>query len=236
MLLAVTVLAAMGTAHAEPLPSNAHIEYDVLLGGALKVGRAEQDWKVVDGRYTLETRLTPLFGPKIRYISHGKMGKAGLIPEDFAEYRNDDEKPRISTRFDWASKQATLGPNDGNQVLEIEAGVQDVNAFVFQLAWLGDKSGARMQIATGRKLRIDGFASSESITTRLGERDVRAKVWKSQDSDSQTSVWLAPELGFLPLRVQRQDERAEIVLVARQISYDKSSDKSYDKTKNESKP
>lgn len=220
LIITFISLCALAGDAASRLPSQAQIQYDVYLGGNLRVGNAEQNWRIADGHYTLETRIMPIIGPKIRYVSHGRIGKQGLVPDDYAEFRNNDDKPRTSTSFDWEAREASIGPDEPLQTAKLETGAQDINAFAFQLAWLGAKDALNMQIATGRKLRIDRFAPGDNTQVKLAGRDITARVWRSQDNDSHTEVWLAPELGNLPLRVQRSDDRAEIVLVARQITFD----------------
>lgn len=220
LIITLIALCALASHAGQPLPAHANIQYDVFLGGNIRVGNAEQTWRLADGRYTLETRIAPIIGPKIRYLSHGRIGKQGLVPEDYAEFRNNDDKPRATTSFDWAAREASIGPDEPLQTAKLETGAQDINAFAFQLAWLGAKDALSMQIATGRKLRIDRFAPGDNTQVKLAGRDITARVWRSQDNDSHTEVWLAPELGNLPLRVQRSDDRTEIVLVARQITFD----------------
>lgn len=218
-LALLLTLVGSGLLCANELPSQVRIRYDVLLGSSgLRVGSAEQTWKVTEGRYLLETRIRPLLGPRLRYVSEGRLTPAGLVPEHYAEYRNDDNQPRLSARFDWAKNQVAFGLGEPLQVQALSPGAQDVNAFVFQLAFLGKASAPQMQIATGRKLNEVRFSPGEAGRLTLAGKILTTRVWKSQESGKSTEVWLAPELGNLPVRVQRGDDRTDLVLVAQQIS------------------
>ncbi|MBV1774418.1 DUF3108 domain-containing protein [Burkholderiaceae bacterium DAT-1] len=220
-----TLTAILLTSHvlASTLPARARIQYDVLYNGKLKIGTAEQSWSLDDKHYTLETRLKPsLFGPTIRYISHGRMDSQGLIPEDYAEFRNQEGSPRVSARFDSTAHTLQFGDRDDKpQTLSMPKGIQDINAFIFQLSWIGDhREAIDMPVNTGRKQKQHRFTLQTPGSTRLGEQKVLTRVWQSRDNGENTEVWLAPELGNLPIRLIRQDDSKELWLIATKIEID----------------
>ncbi|WP_374355286.1 DUF3108 domain-containing protein [Chitinimonas sp.] len=201
---------------AEPLPARVHISYQARLG-SLPIGRAEQRWQLDGAHYTLNTELTPILGPRIRYISHGDIAAGGLVPLDYAEYRNNETTPRRFVRFDWAKQQASFGNGDAQETAALEAGAQELNTLPFQLAWLGDKAQIKMQIATGRKLRHDSFTSQMGNSLTLRGKQWDARSWRSGEGEDRTEVWLAPGLANLPIKIIRSDEHGELQLVAQSI-------------------
>lgn len=201
---------------ADGLPAHVHIRYQARLGN-FPVGHADQQWRIDNGQFTLTTELLPILGPRIRYISHGRLGKHGLKPADYAEFRNDETNPRRMVRFDWDSRKASYGTPDALESGSLETGAQELNVLPFQLAWLGDSAAGPMQIATGRKLRHDVFAAAAPGQLKLQDKVLDARVWRAADGDDRTEVWLAPSLGNLPVKIIRSDEKGELQLVAQSI-------------------
>jgi hypothetical protein len=201
---------------AESMPAHVHIVYQARLG-ALPIGKADQRWILDNGRYTLTTELTPILGPRVRYLSHGEVGKRGLVPADYAEFRNNETTPRRQVQFDWPHRLASFGTPDNQESGDLEQGAQELNVLPFQLAWLGDKAEGKLQIATGRKLRIDNFQAMPPSHLNLAGKQQETRVWRAGDGDDRTEVWLAPALNNLPVKIIRSDDRGELQLVAQII-------------------
>jgi len=202
------------------LPSEARIVYDVLYGShQLKVGRAEQRWRLAAGRYELRTELLPVLGPKVQYLSRGRVGAAGLVPESFAEYRGKDRQPRTHADFDWQARVLSYGRAHEDQRAPLEPGTQDVNALAYQLAWMGDAAAAHWQVATGKKVAPYRFTRAQPTRVTVGGKEVVAWLWRSTDEGDRTEVWVAPQLGHLPVRVHRSDDDKQLQFVAREVEY-----------------
>ena len=216
--LALTGLPA-APVQAGTLPAQVRIVYDVLYGSAqLRVGRAEQRWKVEGGRYELQTQLVPLVGPDVRYVSRGTLGAGGLVPDSFAEYRGSGGTPRVQAEFDWNRKQLRYGKGGERKEAALEAGAQDVNALPYQLAWLGEVAPGRLQVTTGKKVAHYQFAAAAPVKVSVDGKEISARPLRSVESDGdRTEVWLAPQLGHLPVRVIRMDEDKELRFIAREV-------------------
>jgi hypothetical protein len=219
----VALLLALGlsaSAHATELPASARIVYDVLYGGSeLKIGRAQQSWRLEGGRYSVLTELEPSFGigPRIRYESKGRFTSTGLVPETFAEYRNKDSAPRVRAEFDWSAQRVKYGTVNDPRSAPLETGAQDVNALPYQLAWLGERSARQMQVVTGRGQGRHVFGSGQSMPVTVNGQRVEAQPWRAVEGPGRTEVWLAPQLGNLPVRIVRVDDEKELQFVAREV-------------------
>ncbi|MED5622319.1 DUF3108 domain-containing protein [Ideonella sp. BN130291] len=220
LLCGLALCCLAGSAVSAELPADARIVYDLLYGdGQMRVGRAEQQWRVQGGRYELRTDIVPVLGPRIRYLSKGRLTDAGLVPESFAEYRGSDKAPRVSADFDWSALEVRYGAQDDRHTAALERGAQDVNAFAFQLAWLGDKAAGSLQVATGKKVAQHRFAGGPASTITLNGQPTDAQPWRSGDSHERTEVWVAPKFANLPVRVVRIDDGKELRLVARELRF-----------------
>jgi hypothetical protein len=220
--LALAATSALPAAAAE-LPIDARIVYDVLYGGNhFRVGRAEQRWRIADGHYELTTEVNPIIGPRIRYVSKGRMGPNGLVPESFGEFRGSEARPRVRAEFDWTAQKLLFGRSDENKTATLEPGAQDVNALAYQLAWLGDKSTGTFQVTTGKNVAKHSFSAGPHLNVQIGSQHADAVPLRSGTGTDRTEVWLAPRLGNLPVRVVRIDDDKELQFVAREVQVDAS--------------
>ncbi len=215
-MFALCLALAMLDAGAEALPANVHIVYQARLAG-LPIGHAEQRWQTTEGRYTLSTELVPIFGPRIRYLSHGTADAKGLVPTDYAEFRNSEAAPRRVVRFDWPHHEASFGVPDALETGTLQAGAQELNTLPFQLATLAGKHDVKLQLATGRKLKNQTFSTVDSPQLNLQGKTVDTVAWRAAEGDDRTEVWLAPSLGNLPVKIIRSDDKGELQLVAQSI-------------------
>jgi hypothetical protein len=218
LALAASPLAGSAAAAGE-LPAEARIAYDVLYGdGQFRVGRAEQRWHAESGRYELQTDLVPVLGPRIRYLSTGRLTDRGLVPESFAEYRGSDKTPHSRADFDWAQMQVRYGKGGDLHSAPLERGAQDVNALAFQLAWLGDQARGTVQVTTGKKVGRYSFSSGGRMMVTVNGQRTEVQPWRSTQGADRTEVWVAPQFSNLPVRVVQVDDDKQLQLVARQVT------------------
>jgi hypothetical protein len=224
-LAAVFALPA-GALAAPRLPADARIVYDVLYGsGGFRIGRAEQHWQLNGGRYELTTDLLPVIGPHIRYVSKGRVTEAGLVPESFGEFRDDDQAPRVRAEFDWTAKQVLFGRADEHKTAPLQPGAQDVNALAYQISWGGGTPvRVPMQVATGKSIAEHVFTAGKPARTSVGTQSTTAIPYADGTSDQRTEVWIAPKLADLPVRVVRVEDGRELQFVARDVHYSGGSD------------
>lgn len=125
------------------------------------------------------------------------------------EYRGSDEKERpIDLKFDWQAKRVS-GIAKGSAVdLEVPAAAQDPMSL--QIAALRNLAKGTLQNsvtlvdADGKlkdyELRQEGTAQVE---TALGTLDTVVYTSRRAGSDRMTRSWVAPTLGYLPVKAER---------------------------------
>ncbi len=123
-------------------------------------------------------------------------------------FRGMDEKQRpADLTFDWTANRVT-GTAKGNAVdLELPPGTQDPMSL--QIATLrklasGQLAGSLWMLDGDKlkqyELRSDGTAR---ISTELGEFDTVIYTSRRANSDRLTRTWVAPSLGYLPVKAER---------------------------------
>ena len=131
-------------------------------------------------------------------------------------FEGSDEKERpINLTFDWQTKRVTGVAKERKVDLELPEGAQD--AMSLQIASLrnlqsGNLKGTVWMIdATKLKeyeLHLEGNAR---IDTALGQLDTVIYTSKRHESENYTRTWVAPALGYLPVRAERIDGKKVMI-------------------------
>jgi hypothetical protein len=138
-------------------------------------------------------------------------------------FRGIDEKEReIDLHFDWTNLKVT-GVAKGHAVdLAVTAGVQDpmsLQIFILRSLTTG-KVPATVSMIDGDKLkdyelRLEGTARVE---TELGELDTLIYTSRRANADRITRTWVAPALGYLPVKAERmRGKKVEFTLFIQSV-------------------
>lgn len=138
-------------------------------------------------------------------------------------FRGTDEKERpIDLKFDWDKKRVAGVAKESDVDLEIPQGTQD--AMSLQIASLRNLANGKlpdkvwMIDATKLKeyeLQLEGNAR---LDTALGSLDTVIYTSKRANSDRATRTWVAPALGYLPVRAESmRGKKVEVTLLIQSI-------------------
>jgi hypothetical protein len=157
-------------------------------------------WKAENGQYSLKLRGA-LFSKSRAFVSDGEVGKKGVIPHRFADYR--DEKLINEALFNWDDKQVTIKDGGSSKVEELKAGDQDIFSAAFQLALQGSRmKDFTFTVASGRKIYKDvPFEISGQASLRLGDKQIEAILLRGRFEDRTFDFWLAPQWHNMPVRM-----------------------------------
>jgi hypothetical protein len=198
--------------------------------GKTQVGSAElQLQQLTDGRWSYQQRtlitnfLARIILPSdLTTRSLFSMKDGRLIPEQFtADAGGSDEDQSLT--FDWSRGRVT-GTFDRKPVdLPLQPGLLD-NLSV-QIALMNELLAGRtpQRFVLADKGRIKDYnykaEGSETLHTAVGEH--RTVIFRSSrpGSDKSTLFWCAPELGYLPLKVERRDGKdVQFALLVKSVS------------------
>jgi hypothetical protein len=160
------------------------------------------------------------FPDALTQISTFRIVDGRVVPSTF---EGMDEKDRpIKLTFDWQKKRVTGVAKEKDVDLELPDGAQD--AMSLQIASLrnlasGDLRGTVWMIDANKlkqyELSLEGNAR---IETALGELDTVVYVSKRANSDRLTRTWVAPALGYLPVRAESiRGKKTEVTLLIQSI-------------------
>jgi len=217
----------ISTAAALP-PQEVTITYESTYRGFMTavVGEVTEQLRHGGGRYEIQetTKGRGVLAMKgtISRSSRGEVTQEGLRPLEFVDERTG--RPTARVWFDWAANKMTMHFREGPEVQPIPPNAQDRLSFILNFAFAppGDKP-VKMSVADGGSVSRYTFAvvGRERIKVPAGEFDtVRVARVKDGPEDKRSSeMWLAPSLGYIPVRMLATDkDGSQLDQVATKIS------------------
>lgn len=193
-----------------------HAEYAVEVKG-LTVGRMRRTL-ARDGEgmvYRSEVTATGLAALLWHHdeteVSHWRRAGDGTLQPLRYRYRRDGrgKEKQVAIDFDWSAGTMEVRVNERHERLPARAPLYD--RLLYELALMRDLAREaprlRYRVADGGKLKVyelerDG---AERVVTPAGVFDTVRLVRHKPGSRRRTTVWCAPRLGFLPVRVDHVD-------------------------------
>jgi hypothetical protein len=196
-------LGAFSAAQAAP-PGQVEIEFELRRNGSA-IAEVRERLQHGDGRYELiETwrgkGLYRLLGKATR-TSRGRVAADGLRPVEFTDERSG--RATAHAWFDWEAKTVTMQYKGERHALPLPPHAQDRLSFLLALSFA--PNGAQpivFNIADGKgglSHHEYQVGAPEQVGTPAGTFDA-IKVWR-QKEDERAEIWLATQLGRLPVRV-----------------------------------
>ncbi len=171
--------------------------------------------------YRMDTRVKRgMVRPRIKQVSDFTW-KNGLIMPD--SYRSTAKvsffKRKESVDFNWEAMQATGTKKRADFELDIEAGMQDklsIYLVVAQALCKGENA-VKADVVSGPLLKPHNYELQETevLDTKLGKLQTIHLRMGSSSSEKQTDLWLAADVGFLPVKLvyRKKDEITAMKLV-----------------------
>ncbi|HEY6125139.1 MAG TPA: DUF3108 domain-containing protein [Steroidobacteraceae bacterium] len=226
-LLVLVLLATGPVAHADPIdlkPFRATYVAEwkgmTAASSTVELVRAGGDTYTYSSTNSARGMFRMAFPDALTQVSTFKIIDGRVIPQTF---RGIDEKERpINLNFDWQAKRVTGVAKERPVDLELPEGTQD--AMSLQIASLrnlasGNLKGTVWMIDSTKlkeyELLLEGNAR---IETALGELDTVIYSSKRADSERMTRTWVAPTLGYLPVKAESiRGKKVEVTLLIQTV-------------------
>jgi hypothetical protein len=214
---------------AEPpaMPQRVTTRFTLFKGlNGLRVGRAEQVWKLDGERYTISSvaeasGLFSLFASgKFVQESRGEITPTGLKPSNYQVERGQKADKTDTAEFDWNAMTLTLASGGGKQTLKLPEGTQDMLSFMYQLAFAPPQgSVVKLPVTNGRKLDSYSYwVVEETLETPMGVLNTLHLGKHREEGEKDTEVWLAADYHYLPVKISQIDKDGDgLVLLANEI-------------------
>jgi hypothetical protein len=207
LLLAIPGASRANPADLEPFRATYAVEWKGMTAGTsvLELKRTGADTYVYSSTNTPRGMFRMALPDAISQASTFKVVDGHVRPQSF---RGSDEKEReIDLTFDWERRRVTGVAKGGKVDLEVQPETQDPMSL--QIASVRNLAANRLQntvwMIDGDKLkeyelRMEGSAR---LQTELGEFDTVIYTSKRAGGDRLTRTWVAPTLGYLPVKAER---------------------------------
>ena len=204
-------------------PYEFDVVYNVYRGG-LKVAKMKRTLsKGTDGNIlyseTKTTGIVSLFRKdKIIEKSVWKDIDGKIMPEFYEYLRSGSKRSRnVTVKFDWDNNQITNSVDGSSWKMPAVDGILD--KLLYQYSIMVDlqqgKTNLKYIIADGGKEKVYTFESigEEIIDTPLGKLNTIKLIRRRQDSDRQSLFWSAPQMNYLPVKLEITDEGDKTVVI-----------------------
>lgn len=205
-------------AWALPLPAPGEWAYDISgqAKGLPYRASATLTWEHDAQRYCAQLSMRALLVGQRSQTSLGAVDIAGLRPESFVDRGRKERRYEL----DWAAKRYRVPPDDAAHALPV--GSQDRLSLFLQLAAvLGQQ---RTPPATGQTWQLPVLSAGGTHTWTFVWKGTetldlpagRHTAWRldrvpREPGDTQVSLWFAPPLQFLPVRIRLTEPNGDTV-------------------------
>lgn len=200
------------------LPEPATLQFDAKgqVKGLQYSAGAELQWQHDGHHYRARQSIRMFLLGERAQTSEGLLTPEGLQPQRFT----DQGRKTQTATFDLAEGKARFG--DGTPEADIAGGMQDRLSVFLQLAALMAAAPGRYPAGTVIELTAASarhadrwrfqVGPAETLELPLGGMDtVRLDKLPGKGSDQQGAVWLAPTLGYLPVRIRLTQGQGDYV-------------------------
>ena len=220
---------AEGTGSPQPpavrIPAPVRLGFDVAgqAKGFQYSARAELLWQHDGQQYQARQEISVLFLGSRSQTSVGEITPLGLQPRRFGDRSRSEQ----AAHFDFAQGRVSFSAN--TQPATVAPGAQDRLSVFLQLGALLSAAPERFGVGTRISIPTVSARAADTWTfTVEGEETLELPIGTVQavqlqrlprrDYDQKAQVWLAPELGYLPVRIritQTSGDFAELSLRSR---------------------
>ncbi len=139
-----------------------------------------------------------------------------IISSEYEYVRNKGDKRRqVEVLFDRGSQQIRTSVNDSSWTMPMQEPIYD--KLLYQVALMRDLSLQRdvslYPVADGGRIKTYTFESAgrETIVTPVGEFNTIKLIRYKENNDDKAVLWCAPEMSFLPVRVDTIEEDGSVI-------------------------
>jgi hypothetical protein len=179
-------------------------------------GRLNTELQATEDGYVATHVVKPTGLSKV--IAHGKMHvssafttmEEGVRPVSYRAIDTIRDEPEANIAFDWSTNQATGTVGEAPVEIQLEGLSHDAVSIQYELmyALLNGQPQATYTMFDVDKMRTVNVrdAGTKSIKTKAGRFDVVGIEHQREGSKRITTMWCAPELGYLPVLIERHRE------------------------------
>ncbi len=200
----------------KPFSAEYTLSHGYLELASVKVSlKLSENGEYVYRAHTLPTGLTAvLHRDEITEISRGRIVGTQVRPSSYRYLHEKPSKPRqVELKFDWSKMQVTNSTPESRWQMKLKPGTQDKFSQQLRLmiALIQGHRKIEFPVADGGLMKSYRFhiEKEEMLETALGSVRALKAIRSKNARPSQASLWLSPDLNYLPVRVERKEKDGE---------------------------
>jgi hypothetical protein len=156
--------------------------------------------------------LASLLIPDLLQTSEGNLTQSGLQPEHYLYQFGNKANKTFNAYFDWHNQQLSLHSANGDQLLNLPSGTQDLLSFMYQFMFVAPMQSMHLSITNGKKIgSYDySFEGEEIITTKIGDINTMHLMRIGAESEKKTELWLALDYQYVPVKIRETEKQGKV--------------------------
>ncbi len=156
--------------------------------------------------------LASLLIPDLLQISEGNLTQSGLQPEHYLYQFGNKANKTFNAYFDWRNQQLSLHSANGDQLLNLPSGTQDLLSFMYQFMFVAPMQSMHLSITNGKKIgSYDySFEGEEIIATKIGDINTMHLMRIGAESEKKTELWLALDYQYVPVKIRETEKKGKV--------------------------
>lgn len=210
---AALLLALFSVAAQAQTPQQFELVYRFTFNGQY-VGNVTDRFKREGTRYTLSSVAQPdkklsFLLPVMTLTSEGTIQSGSFVPSRYKQVRSNAPEKAVMSEFNWTSGQLTHLYSGKTKQTTLPKGTLDALTQLYAFTLAG-KAPPQLEfpVSNGRKLihyRYEKIPAGR-MSTPMGTFEVIEYRRIAQPDENAISVWIAPALHYLPLRIRVREE------------------------------
>lgn len=208
------LLALLATAVPAQGPQQFELVYRFTFNGQ-HIGHVSDSFKREDSRYRLTSIARPdkklaFLLPVMTLTSEGMIQSGSFIPSRYRQVRSNAPNKAVTSEFDWTSNQLTHRYKGRVAQADLAKGTQDALTQLYSFTLAGAAPPKlEFAVSNGRKLinyRYEKIPAGHMVTPLGSFETVEYRRITTEPDENAISVWIAPALHHLPLRIRVREE------------------------------
>ncbi len=156
--------------------------------------------------------LALLLIPDLLQTSEGNLIQSGLQPEHYLYQFGNKANKIFNAYFDWRNQQLSLHSANGDQLLNLPSGTQDLLSFMYQFMFVAPMQSMHLSITNGKKIgSYDySFEGEEIIATKIGDINTMHLIRIGAESEKKTELWLALDYQYVPVKIRETEKKGKV--------------------------
>lgn len=207
------LLALISTSILAKSPQQFELVYRFTFNG-LYIGEVIDRFKRDGSRYQLTSNAKPKSSlarllPLLTLSSEGEIKPQGFAPARYQQVRSNAPEKITAAQFDWPKGVVTHQYKGNTVQAELQKGTLDALTQLYSFTLMGElPKQLEFPVSNGRKIIHYRYEKlpAERITTPMGSYEVVEYRRIAGPDENAISVWVAPALHHLPLRIRVREE------------------------------